>query len=70
MTYQPKSKMMDFETLVLGIFLRSSQICTYFYKVLSVPGKNSIPNRDPFWNWFYYPYLTAMGLTSREIHVY
>ena len=59
MTYEPKSvgEMADFETLTLCIFLNSSQMCTYYLE------KNTFPYLHPFPNWFYYPYLVAMGLT-------
>ena len=55
MTYQPKGidKMADFETLILSVSLNSSQMGTYFCKdlvILSVPGKNSIPNRHSYSN--------------------
>ena len=65
----------DFETFTLCNSLNSSQMCIYFIKHL-VAGyflylvKSSIANRHPFSNLFYYPYLVAMDLTSRETRVY
>ena len=47
----------------------------YFYKNLVTERclylvENSIPDRHPFSDWFYYPNLIDLGLTSREISVY
>ena len=77
MTYQPKSegKMADLETLTVCTSLNSSQVCASFCRDL-VTGfclylvKNSIHNLHQISNWFYYPQLGAMDLTSREIRAY
>ena len=80
MTYQPKivGKMVDFETLTLCISLDlllkfKSNVYLFLqrlsYKVMSIPGENSIPNHHPFSNPIYYSHLVAVGLTSHKIHV-
>ena len=77
MTCQPKSegKMANFETLTLCIFLRASQMCTYFlrglsYRILSVTGKkfDSRPTIIRFQ--ILLPTACCYGLTSHEFRVH